>query len=182
MHPSLVVLVLTLSLSVMSASGQSLPSCEADMSAHCMDSEVYEDLMPAGIDRCLKALPTRSADCDAYLSVVAACEAELSRGGVCGTAMDDGEAMPCLILRTKPEDLSASCAGGLPKKKEATGLPLFWADGKRLLSKEEKSSLDAEELDDYQSWYKRKMKKTERSQERDMAVKLAKENRAKKEL
>jgi len=158
----------------MAGSAQSLPSCEADMNAHCMDSEDYEDLMPAGIDRCIKALPSRSTECDAYLKVIAACGAELAPGAVCGTAMDDGDAMPCLILRNKPSDLSTDCVAALPVKEEATGLAKFWAEGKRFLEEEESSTLNAEDLDDYQDWEKRKLKKTGKSRERDLAVKLAK--------
>merc|ERR1712028_228054 len=108
--------LLWLASCVIAGSAQSLPSCEADMNAHCMDSEDYEDLMPAGIDRCLKALPTRSGECDAYLKLIEACADDLEQGSVCGTAMTDGDAMPCLILRNKPADLSAACAAALPVK------------------------------------------------------------------
>ena len=51
--------------------------------------------------------------------------------------MADGDAMPCLILRNKPADLSAACAAALPVKEEATGLKKFWADGKRFLEEHE---------------------------------------------
>jgi len=180
MRPVSMLLALLFVSYLMNASAQSLPSCEADMNAHCMDSEEYEDLMPAGIDRCLKGLATRSSDCDSYLKVVAACGSELKKGGICGAAMDDGEAMPCLILRTKPQDLSAGCVEALPKQKEAIGLKKFWSEGKRELDQSEESTLDAEELDDYKFWLKRKKKKTGRSQERDMAIKLAKVERATK--
>merc|ERR1712166_166772 len=144
MRPVSMLLALLFVSYLMNASAQSLPSCEADMNAHCMDSEEYEDLMPAGIDRCLKGLATRSSDCDSYLKVVAACGSEL------------------------------------PKQKEAIGLKKFWSEGKRELDQSEESTLDAEELDDYKFWLKRKKKKTGRSQERDMAIKLAKVERATK--
>merc|ERR1711935_216806 len=117
------------------------------------------------------------SDCDDYLKLVDACASELKKGAICGAAMDDGEAMPCLILRNKPEDLSADCAAALPKQKEVTGLKKFWAEGKRVLEKSEEKALDEEELDDYKFWLKRKMKKTGRSQERDMAIKLAKRDK-----
>jgi len=169
--------LLWLASCVIAGSAQSLPSCEADMNAHCMDSEDYEDLMPAGIDRCLKALPTRSGECDAYLKLIEACADDLEQGSVCGTAMTDGDAMPCLILRNKPADLSAACAAALPVKEEATGLKKFWSDGKRFLEEHETAELNEEDLDDYQSWEKRKLKKTGKSRERDLAVKLAKAKR-----
>jgi|ERR1711935_160515 len=172
-----VLLALLFASCLMHVSAQSLPSCEADMNAHCMDSEDYDDLMPAGIARCLKGLASRSSDCDDYLKLVDACASELKKGAICGAAMDDGEAMPCLILRNKPEDLSADCAAALPKQKEVTGLKKFWAEGKRVLEKSEEKALDEEELDDYKFWLKRKMKKTGRSQERDMAIKLAKRDK-----
>merc|ERR1711935_1214253 len=85
------------------------------------------------------------SDCDDYLKLVDACASELKKGAICGAAMDDGEAMPCLILRNKPEDLSADCAAALPKQKEVTGLKKFWAEGKRVLEKSEEKALDEED-------------------------------------
>merc|ERR1711871_1901025 len=138
------------------------------------------DLSPQGIDKCIRALHSRTAKCDAYLQVIDACGNELAPGGVCGRAKEDGEEMPCLILRTKPEELSAACAAALPKKEEEKGLKKFWADGKRFLSKEELKELDEEAKDVYSGWKERKNKKTDKTRERDYAVKVAKRERATK--
>ena len=49
-----------------------------------------------------------------------------------------------------------------PKKKEPEGLAKFWADGKRFLSDEEKTTLNEEDADIYQGWFVRKNKKTDK--------------------
>ena len=123
-------------------SAQSLPSCEDESNSNCMADD--SDLSKDGIEKCLRGLATRSDGCNAYLKLVGACTSDLSAGGPCAGALDDGEAMPCLILRTKPADLSAECAAALPVKKEATGLAKYWADGKRELTEGEQSELGDE--------------------------------------
>ena len=99
-----------------------------------------------------------------------------------GRARDDGEEMLCLIVRTKPSELSAQCQKALPKKEEVKGLKKFWANGKRELTSEEKAELNEEDQDIYSGWHTRKFKgkKTEKSRERDYAVKVAKKERATK--
>jgi len=59
-------------------------------------------------------------------------------------------------------------------------LEKFWADGKRFLDKAEEATLNEEDKDIYQGWFVRKNKKTDKSRERDYAVKTAKRERATK--
>merc|ERR1719238_513898 len=85
--------------------------------------------------------------------------------------------MPCLVQRTKPEDLSEACAAALPST-ELKGLAKYWADGKRQLNINEITELNAEDKDVYNRWQKRKKgKKTDKDRERDYAVKQAKKER-----
>ena len=109
-----------------------LPSCSAD-EENCVQEGM--DLSPEGIAACLKALPSRSEACSAYLKLMDGCAADLEREGVCGDAAANGEAVPCLVQRTKPEDLSAACQAALPPVEEVTGLAKYWVDGKREVSR-----------------------------------------------
>eukprot|EP00802_Teleaulax_amphioxeia_P020784 Tamp_21084.p1 GENE.Tamp_21084~~Tamp_21084.p1 ORF type:complete len:243 (+),score=95.29 Tamp_21084:106-729(+) len=138
-------------------------------------------MSPEGIEKCLNALSSRSASCEDYLKIVKACAGDLD-DGACSRARDDGEEMLCLIVRTKPADLSAGCQAALPKKEEAKGLKKYWADGKRELDESELSQLDEEDKDIYTGWHTRKFKgkKTDKSRERDYAVKTAKKERVAK--
>ena len=105
-----------------------LPSCEAEVEANCLGEDA--DMSPEGITACLGALAELSADCKTYLAMMTACEADLAPDAICGAAKMDGEAMPCLLQRTKPEDLTEACRAALPVE-EKRGLAKFWADGKR---------------------------------------------------
>merc|ERR1711934_371643 len=106
-----------------------------------------------------------------------ACKPDLADGAVCGAAAMDGEAMPCLVQRTKPEDLTEACAAALPSS-ELKGLAKFWKDGKRQLNINEISELNKDDKDTYNRWQKRKKgKKTDKDRERDYAVKAAKRER-----
>lgn len=156
-----------------------MPSCEEDTVANCLGEEA--DMSPEGIDKCLRGLPSRSASCEEYLKLVKECAEDLD-SGPCSRAREDGEEMLCLIVRTKPAELSSSCQAALPKPEEAKGLKKFWADGKRELTPAEEGELNEEDKDIYSGWHTRKFKgkKTEKSKERDYAVKVAKKERAMK--
>jgi len=152
-----------------------LPSCEADTEQYCLGDD--KDMSPEGIDACLTALADRSQRCTDYLALLEACKADISGDGICAAAHGDGETVPCLVQRTKPESLSESCQGALPKN-ELKGLAKFWEDGKRQLNINEISELNADDKDTYNRWQKKKKgKKTEKDRERDFAVKGAKRER-----
>ena len=170
------VLVLFLASSVWAGK---MPSCEEDTVANCLGDDA--DMSPQGIDKCLRGLPSRSASCEEYLKIVKECAEDLD-SGPCNRARDDGEEMLCLIVRTKPAELSTSCQAALPKKEEVKGLKKFWADGKRELTPAEEGELNEEDKDIYTGWHTRKFKgkKTDKSRERDYAIKVAKKERATK--
>jgi hypothetical protein len=152
-----------------------MPSCEDDIAAHCLGDDA--DMSKEGIDACLHKLESRSERCTAFLGLLAACQDDIGNGGVCATAHADGETMPCLLQRTKPELLSEACQAALPKQ-ELKGLAKFWADGKRTLNINEIADLNADDKDTYNRWQKRKKgKKTDKDRERDYAVKAAKRER-----
>ena len=111
-----------------SATGVALPSCEDEISANCLGDDA--DMSNEGIRQCLDALAEKSELCTTYLTMMGACASDIAEGAVCGAAHMDGETMPCLIQRAKPEDLSEGCRASLPKV-EVKGLAKFWADGKR---------------------------------------------------
>lgn len=155
-----------------------LPSCESDTDAHCVGEGA--DLSSEGIAACLQQLGEegRSKRCSNYLNLMTACDPDLSGRGVCASAARDGEAMPCLVQRTPPDQLTANCAAALPKD-ELKGLAKFWADGKRRLNINEILDLSADDKDTYDRWMKRKGKKTtDKDRERAYAVKVAKKERA----
>ena len=134
-------------------------------------------MSPEGIDACLAGLAEKSDDCSTFLKLKEACKPDLKGDGVCAAAAMDGEAMPCLLQRVKPEQLSEACAAALPSN-ELKGLAKFWADGKRALNINEISELNKDDKDTYERWQKRKKgKKTEKDRERDYAVKKAKRER-----
>jgi len=156
---------------------RALPSCESETEANCLGDDA--DMSPEGINACLTAVSEKSADCTTYLAMMDACgPVELSDGGVCHAAKMDGEAVPCLVQRVKPEELSEACAAALPKS-ELKGLAKFWADGKRQLNINEIADLNKDDKDTYNRWQKRKKgTKTDKDKERDYAVKAAKKERA----
>lgn len=159
-----------------------LPSCEADTEAHCLGEDA--DMSPSGISACLKAKGDGlSARCTSYLKVSELCAADLAPGAVCGAAAADGESMPCLMERTKPDALSAGCRDALPTE-ELKGLAKFWKDGKRDLVINEIADLSSDDKDTYTRWHKRKHKKGKSAKdvERDYAVKQAKIERVTKLL
>lgn len=165
---------LVLALAVGTLAGP-IPSCEDETNAHCVGEDA--DLSQEGINKCLEGLSEKSARCTTFLSMMKACKADMADGGVCGAAAMDGEAMPCLIQRTKPEDLSEACRAALPVE-ELKGLAKFWADGKRALTINEIADLNADDKDTYTRWQKKKKgKKTEKDREREYAVKNAKKER-----
>ena len=149
-----------------------LPSCDDETNNHCVGEDA--DLSPAGIQACLAGLSEKSELCSTYIKMMDACKADLADGAVCGAAAMDGEGMPCLVQRTKPEDLSEACQAVLPKE-DLKGLAKFWADGKRALTIDEIADLNADDKDTYNRWQKKKKgKKTDKDKERDYAVKKAK--------
>ena len=158
------------------SSALEMPSCEDDTAAHCLGDDA--DMSSEGIDACLAALTDRSQRCTDYLKMLEACKADISGDGVCASAHGDGETMPCLLQRTKPEALSESCRATLPKD-DAKGLAKFWADGKRQLNINEIADLNADDKDTYNRWKAKKAKKgkTDKDKERDYAVKAAKRER-----
>ena len=83
------------------------------------------------------------------------CAADISSGGACNGAHRDGEAVPCLMQRVAPDQLTEACRAALPKD-EAKGLAKFWADGKRHLLIDEIMDLSADEKDTYERWKKKK--------------------------
>lgn len=118
----------TLLLLAVAPLATALPSCDAETEAHCVSEDA--DLSPEGITACLSALSDKSADCTTYLAMMAACDTDLKPDAVCGAAKMDGEAVPCLVQRVKPEQLSEACRAALPDT-SLKGLAKFWADGKR---------------------------------------------------
>ena len=171
---------LSLALVFLGALSAELPSCSAD-EEHCVQEGM--DLSPEGIAACLKALPSRSDACSAYLELMEGCAADLKRDGVCGDAAANGEAVPCLVQRTKPEDLSAACQAALPPVEEATGLAKYWADGKRELDEDEEGELSEDDADTYKRWLKkRKGPKSDKQKERDFAVRKQKKDAAMKAI
>jgi len=162
-------------VSLLAAHGSALPSCDAETEANCLGEDA--DMSSEGIASCLAALADKSEGCTTYLSMMEACKPDLAMGAVCGAAAMDGEAMPCLLQRTKPEDLSEACAATLPST-ELKGLAKFWKDGKRQLNINEITELNKDDKDTYNRWQKRKKgKKTDKDKERDYAVKAAKRER-----
>jgi len=157
-----------------------LPSCEDDTAAHCLGDDA--DMSAAGIDACLSALGPagRSESCSTYLRVVDGCKADVEGGGVCATAHQNGETMPCLMQRVKPEQLSDVSQAALPKKVLSDSLQdTFWKDGKRLLSEAEVAQLKGEDAETYERWAKRKSgKKTAKDKDRAYAVKSQKKSQA----
>ncbi|KAJ1618601.1 hypothetical protein T492DRAFT_1091530 [Pavlovales sp. CCMP2436] len=131
-----------------------------------------------GIDTCLAALGAsgRSEICSAYVRATEGCAAELEGSGVCAAAAMDGEAMPCLIQRVKPAQLSEGCQAALPKKVVGDGLAdTFWKDGKRLLTDAEMNQLKGDDVEIYAGFHKRKSgKKTDKDRDRAYAVKQQK--------
>ena len=153
----------------------SLPSCEEDTNTHCVAEG--SDLSPEGITACLHGLPSRSSSCTTYLALMASCTDDISSGGACNLAHREGEAVPCLMQRVAPDQLTEACRAALPKEK-AAGLAKFWAAGKRLLLIDEIMDLSADEKDTYERWKKKKgAKKTEKDKEREYAVKKAKQEK-----
>jgi hypothetical protein len=100
-------------LAALCALAHALPSCEDDIGAHCIGDDM--DMSSEGISACLAKLSDRSASCSEYLKLMDACAADIGEGGVCASAHADGEAMPCILQRTKPEALSSGCQEALPK-------------------------------------------------------------------
>jgi hypothetical protein len=173
------LLVLSALLLVGGASAQ-LPSCEDDTATHCLGEDA--DMSPEGIDKCLASLgaDVLSASCASYVRVLEGCDADISGSGICATAHQNGETMPCLIQRVKPEQLSASCAAALPKRELSDSLQdTFWAEGKRVLTEAEMAKLQGEDAETYDRWYRRKTgKKTAKDKDRAYAVKQQKKQQA----
>ena len=152
-----------------------LPTCDDEVGANCVGEDA--DLSPEGINTCLEGLSEKSELCTTYLLMMKACKTDMADGGVCGEAAMNGEAMPCLVQRTKPEDLSEACRATI-KVEELKGLAKYWADGKRALNIDEISELNVDDKDTYTRWQKKKKgKKTDKDKERDYAVKAAKRER-----
>jgi len=152
-----------------------LPTCDDEVGVHCVGEDA--DLSPEGINACLEGLSEKSELCTTYLQMMKACKPDMAEGAVCGDAAMNGEAMPCLVQRTKPEDLSEACRATL-KVDELQGLAKYWADGKRALNINEIADLNVDDKDTYNRWMKKKKgKKTDKDRERDYAVKAAKRER-----
>ena len=154
-----------------------MPSCENDTNAHC----IYDgaDLSPEAIDACLKNLGDKASnECKNYLTLIDACKAELQNNGICASAMQDGEAAPCLIQRTPKDKLSKECADALPAEEELKGLAKLWVEGKREIEPEEFQQLNKEDKNTYTRWMtKRKQKsKGKKGKQRDFAVREKKKS------
>ena len=119
------------------------PSCEGDTAAHCLGDDA--DMSAEGITACLEALGAqRSPSCTSYLALLEGCADDISGDGACAKDHANGDTMPCLLERSKPETLSAKCQAALPKKKASTARrDTFWKEGKRLLTEEEEASYAA---------------------------------------
>lgn len=158
-----------------------LPSCESDTDAYCVGDGA--DLSSEGINACLEALgEKRSERCTLYLAVTKACAADISGNGACASAAMDGEGIPCLMQRVKPEQLSEACQSALPKD-DLKGLAKFWKDGKRELSVNEIFDLNADDKDTYNRWKKKKAKsKSPKAKERDYAIKMQKKEQTIKQI
>lgn len=165
---------------LMAANAVELPSCEADIEAYCVGES--QDLSSSGIAKCLESLDGRSDRCSNYLALMTSCETDIGAGGVCENAVREGEAVPCLVQRMKPEQLSAACAAALPKDNKK-GLAKFWAEGKRVLLIDELAELSADEKDTYNGWKKRKgAVRTDKDKERQYAIKTQKKVQAVKQV
>merc|ERR1719498_2044085 len=115
--------------------------------------------------------------------MLSACTTDLEGDGVCADAHRNGETMPCLVQRVKPESLSEACQAVLPAQEAVKGLKKFWADGKRTLLIDEIMELNADEKDTYEKWQKKKKgKKTEKDREREYAIKQAKREKTEKRV
>ncbi|KAL1528613.1 hypothetical protein AB1Y20_009951 [Prymnesium parvum] len=175
--------LLLLSLSVLSTRAVELPSCESDTDAHCVGEGA--DLSNEGINACLQALGAkRSERCTSYLRVITACSSDLEGEGVCASAAMDGESIPCLVQRVKPEQLSESCRTALPKDElKGERLALFWKNGKRILDINEIAELNADDKDTYNRWKKKKGgAKSAKAKERDYAIKTQKKEQTVKQV
>lgn len=161
---------------LLAAAALEMPSCEDDTSAHCLGEDA--DMSPEGIDACLAGLgDKKSARCTAYGALMAACAEDTARGAVCGQAHAEGEGVPCLLQRVKPEQLTEACQAALPHE-DLKGLAKFWKEGKRQLSIDEISELNVDDKDTYNRWTKKKKgRKTEKDKDRDYAVRKAKRER-----
>jgi len=159
------------------------PSCETDIVAHCLGDDA--DMSPGGIQACLLNLVDRSALCNEYLTIVGACSDEIGKGGICEGDHKEGDTMPCLIHRTKPDDLSVSCHNTLPVEEVKTGLKdTVWKNGKVLLFDHEIAKLDANDADTYERWVKKKNKnkKSAHGKDKDYAILKMKQDKAKQKL
>ncbi len=164
-----------------SARAAPLPSCEEDTEAHCLGEDA--DLSPEGISACLAGLSDdqRTDRCRSYMSLMAGCAEDVSRDGICGSAHAEGEGVPCLLQRVKPEQLSAACQAALPSE-DLKGLAKYWKEGKRHLVIDEIADLNADDKDTYNRWVSKKKKKagssSAKDKDRDYAVRKAKKQRA----
>jgi len=171
---------LALFVALLGAAALEIPSCESDTDMHCVGDG--QDLSPEGIQSCLEKLESRSDRCSAYLAVMKGCAVDIGAGGICESAHRDGETMPCLIQRVKPEQLTEACAASLPKE-ELKGLQKFWADGKRPLVIDEIAELNADDKDTYKRWMKKKGgSKSAKDKERAYAIKTQKKEMAVKQV
>jgi len=160
-------------LALLAVRAVELPSCDDETGAHCVGDDA--DLSPEGINACLEGLgDKRSGRCSSYLALMKACSNDLKDDGACASAAMDGEGMPCLIQRVKPEQLSQDCQDALPKD-ELKGLAKFWKEGKRMLDINEIADLNADDKDTYNRWKKKKGgAKSAKQKERDYAIKTQK--------
>ena len=167
-------------LAVATVRAVDIPSCDAEVDANCVGEG--QDLSSEGINNCLSTLESRSKRCSDYLSLMENCKVDTMDGGVCGDAARDGEAIPCLVQRMKPEQLSEACQAALPED-DRKGLAKFWADGKRVLLIDEIADLNADDKDTYNRWKKRKGgSKSDKDKDRQYAIKTQKKAQVVKQV
>jgi len=161
--------------------GAELPSCENDVAVNCLGDGA--DMSAEGIDACLEGLTsgtTRSAPCDALLALKKGCHADITGSGVCAADHAQGDTVPCLLQRTKPELLSEACRAVLPVEEQGTGIrDTFWKAGKRVLEDDEVDQLSEEDEETYTRWLKRKKKSKGSAKNNDRAYAVQKMRRDK---
>eukprot|EP00941_MAST-03F_sp_MAST-3F-sp1_P005676 g5676.t1 len=156
------------------------PSCDDDISKYCLSGS---DLSPAGIEKCLALQSNLSEDCKTYRTLLESCATEVAKEGPCGNDHLNGDAMPCLLQRAKPSDLSEDCArvvSASQPKKDTSLRATFWSDGKRKLSDEERDSLNDVDLNVYDKWWARKQKKNSKNSDVQYAIRQQKKEKYRK--
>jgi len=163
--------------------GKELPSCEVDVGAKCLNEGA--DMSAEGIRSCLEGLAERTTPCNEYLTLLKACSVDIGFEGICASDHAEGDTIPCLLQRTKPEQLSPDCQAALPVEEVLEGLKYtLWKNGKRHLEEDEVESLNEEDTETYNRWVKRKSKgkNSAAGQDRQYAIDKMKQQKTRTKL